>query len=102
MIAGATAIDGHYVVFYARRRVNSAVAVSTRPRSVRPQTQIIGAQPSVNAELVEGLRALGMEIDPAQVDAALAACYPAGRNGTEQGEVLRELWRYLRRSNSAR
>lgn len=90
-----TAIDGRYVVFYDRRSVDAPAATPARTsrRASPPPVE-------AHAELADGLRALGLtDATAGQVDAALRACYPAGHDGTDEGEVLRELWRHLRRLN---
>lgn len=87
-------IDGRYVVFYSPRE-ESSTGGNPRPRRAT-------APPDAHESLIEGLRALGMAaITPAQVESALAQCFPAGVNGTDEGVVLRTAWQYLRRSNVA-
>ena len=92
------AIDGRYVVFYDRRNVNAPAATPARTsrRAAPPQVEAC-------AELLEGLRALGLtDATAARVDAAVRACYPSGHDGIDEGEVLRSLWRHLRRANDER
>lgn len=93
--------DGQYVVFYDRRNVSApAMAASSRARASRQQPT---PQNDAHAELVEGLRALGLtDTTASQVNTALRACYPSGHVGVDDGEVIRELWRYLRRPNDGR
>ena len=92
-----TAIDGRYVVFYDRRRVTEPSA-SPRRSGGRAAARPVAPAADGCAELVEGLRSLGMDADAAAVDAALRACYPSGHGDSDEGTVLRQLWRYLRRS----
>jgi hypothetical protein len=93
-----TGADGQYVVFYDRRSVSPPT--NTAPSRTRTTRQQPTAQTDAHAELVDGLRALGLtDATAAQVDAALRACYPSGHAGIDEGEVLRELWRHLRRQN---
>jgi len=91
--------DGRYVVFYDRRSVSpppSNPPARTSRRAAPPRTE-------AHAELVDGLRALGMtDATTADVVTALAACYPTGHDGIDEGEVLRGLWRHLRRINAER
>ena len=90
-------IDGQYVVFYARRSVNDATTPRT-PRTGRRRAEAPAVQDHDSAELVEGLRALGLvEVTAAEVDAAVRACFPSGYAGTDEGAVLRTLWRHLSR-----
>jgi hypothetical protein len=94
-----TGADGQYVVFYVRRGRAAdppAGRAGRRPTAARPP-EPPPAHPA-HPELIEGLRSLGMgAVSPGQVEAAVRACYPAGHAGAEEGAVLREVWRYLRR-----
>jgi hypothetical protein len=98
-----TGIDGRYVVFYARRRVTQPPAPSpSGRRASRRQQEASGAQGNY-ADLVDGLRALGLaEVTAADLDVAVRACFPAGYAGSDEGEVLRTLWRHLRRPEAVR
>jgi hypothetical protein len=91
--------DGKYVVFYDRRSVNQAAASPTRLNRAARSLAHATAGVAVHAELIEGLVALGIQPTVAQVETALRACYPAGHDGIDEGTVLRELWRHLRRPN---
>jgi hypothetical protein len=48
-------------------------------------------------EMVEALKTLGLTASAADVQAALVEVYPNGCNGTDQGEVLRQVFLRLRR-----
>ena len=83
-------INGQAMLFYTPRKQQQARAA----RAPRRQNR------SNHADLIEGLKALGMEATEAAVDAALRSLYPADRGAaTDEGERLRAVFRHLRRSN---
>ena len=90
-------IDGRPVLFYARRTVIAPTAIR-RPKATTSR------QPSNDhADLVEGLRSLGiLTATAAQVGMAMKQLYPSGVNGTGQGEVLRSVFLHLRAQGSER
>ena len=95
--------NGRYVVFYDRRHISAPAAVAPSRSNRRATPPQVATQIETHAELIEGLRALGLtDVTTAQVDAALRDCYPAGHDGIDEGTVLRELWRHLRRPNVER
>ena len=77
-------LDGRYVVFYAPRCVNVAVATVQRDRAVTRR----GSQTRTHAELLDGLKALGMQSSGAHVEVALRACFPSGHAGIDVGLIL--------------
>lgn len=83
-------VNGEFVLFY-ERRPREAVGNSTR-RS-REAGNAAGA-------LQGRLAALGMgNVSESQVGAALAACFPHGTADLQESEVLRVIYRHLRRSH---
>jgi hypothetical protein len=83
-------IDGRPVLFYARRATMSA----PKPRKKKPE---VVAQVNDHADLIEGLKSLGLAAaTTAQVEAAVKSLYPSGIDGTDQGEVLRAIFLHLR------
>ena len=88
-------IDGQYVLFYARK-----VSIETTPN--RTSRRDNTARPARHAELLDGLRALGLSsVTDAQVDAAVRQLFPGGHGGMDEGDVLRLLWRHLRGMSTA-
>jgi len=83
------------ILFYSRRSYASA------PREPRPSKPASETQP-VDPDLIEALVDLGLD-DPtdAQVRSAIRTCYPGGTTGVDESEVLRAIYRYLKRQNSA-
>jgi len=92
-------ISGRYILFYQRRQQVLAVAGAGSSRSRRaPQA----ASSAPCDELVETLNALGLTgVSEQQVQAAIRACYPNGVNGADESEVIRAVFRHLRRSDAA-
>jgi hypothetical protein len=89
--------NGRYVLFYGPRSGDGS-----QPRTSSGSRRNGTPLGSLQAALVEGLRALGLTTaTDQQVAAALSACYPNGVGGVDQGEVLRTLWRHLRSQNAA-
>jgi hypothetical protein len=78
-------IDGKPILFYARR------TPTTVPRKRPPSVQ------HLNVELLEGLRALGLVVTSAQVEAAIKELFPRGT--PEPGEVLRSVFVHLQKKS---
>lgn len=73
-------VNGEYVIFYERR-------------PSRTQAD--------HSALLEGLRTLGLgTVTPDQLEATLQACFPKGTNGQDEANVLRTVFRHLKRSGS--
>jgi hypothetical protein len=78
-------IDGKPILFYARR------APTTVPRRRPPNVQ------HLNAELLEGLRALGLVVTSAHVEAAVKELFPRG--APEPSEALRSVFVHLQKKS---
>jgi hypothetical protein len=78
-------VNGEYVLFYERQ----------------PKAEVKAAKPDHTA-LLEGLAALGLSsITAGQVESALAVCFPKGTTGQDEANVLRVVFRHLKRAGSA-
>lgn len=85
-------IDGRPVMFYATGQCRQRPARRTK-QPVRPQQY---------AGLIEGLVALGLSsVTDQQVGAAVMQLYPDGTDGKDQGEVLRAVFLFMRRKDTA-
>jgi DNA-binding transcriptional MerR regulator len=84
-------IDGKPILFYAPR---NSVPASSPKRSLKKQSN------EQHAEIVDGVRALGLAVNVAQVDAAIKELFPDGRNGVDPGEVIRAVFLSIKRRNS--
>ena len=64
-----------------------------------PQRSNGKAKSSTHADLIQGLRQLGLDASPAQVEAAIAACSDR-LHGLTDGERLRTIFRFLKRQQT--
>ena len=87
-------INDEYVMFYERQRPSQ---VERSPRSTRRRAGRNGRHNG----LIHGLRSLGMDATAAQIERAMATCFPEGPEGINESEVLRAVYRHLRRPQSA-
>jgi hypothetical protein len=87
-------IDGIPVMFYCQRGADALTP--KKPRKVKA-----AGHDGKNADLLDGLRALGLTTaTAAQVGAAMKQLYPSGVNGIDEGEVLRSVFLHIKRQNS--
>lgn len=78
-------VNGEYVLFYERQ----------------PKAEVKVAKADHTA-LLEGLGALGLtSITTGQIEAAVEACFPKGTTGQDEANVLRVVFRHLKRAGSA-
>jgi hypothetical protein len=87
-------INGEYVLFYERQPREQAERPTRRNRSAPT-----GSVPGDLRGRLEGLGLSGLT--EAQLEQAYAACFPHGASGVVDGEVLRVVYRHLRRSDRA-
>ena len=81
-------VNGEYVLFYAR----SDEQADTDKVSVSRQDC---------TDLIEGLQSLGLTVNAKQVMEALVVVYPKGTDGHDENDVLRAVFKHLKRANSA-
>lgn len=82
------AVNGEYVLFYERQPTGAKVEDN------KPQAD--------HSSLIEGLRTLGIPtVTNDQIEAALAVCFPKGTSGQDESNVLRAVFRHLKRSGIA-
>ena len=86
-------IDGKPILFYSKRTVVIPRQAPTR----RPTRRRKPTQPKY-AELIEALGQLGLEATDAEIAGALAAGFPEGADGVDEGEVIASIYRHLKRS----
>lgn len=84
-------VNGRPVMFYPIRQ---AVSVSIKP-TMKNKT----VAKEKHTELIESLSCLGLTVNGPQVEAALTECYPTGIADTDQGNIVRQLFLYLKRQN---
>jgi predicted DNA-binding transcriptional regulator AlpA len=77
-------VDGAIVIFYERQQ---------------PNGMSIEKKPKIDyAPLLDGLRTLGLVVTKEQLLTAMDHCYPKGISGHDDGDVLRTVFRHLKRS----
>ena len=80
-------VNGVYVIFYERHEASS----KTDPR--KPKADL--------SSLVDGLRTLGIgNVTNDQIEAALEANFPKGTAGQDESNILRTVFRHLKRSGT--
>ena len=79
-------IDGSYMLFYSPRK--NGTTSTTKKRNVDP----------VIKELVETLESMGLGTTVEQVKQAISEIYPDGTADVEQGVLIRELFRYFKKT----
>lgn len=84
-------IDGKSIMFYARRR---DIGI-TRQKDERKKPAS-----NENFELIDGLKALGLNATQSQVVQALKELFPDGVERTSQSEILKVVFLHIRRQNS--
>ncbi len=78
-------MNGEYVLFYERQ-----------PTVMKPEGKKAKAD---HSSLIDGLKALGLStVTNEQIEAALAACFLNGTTGQDEANVLRVVFRHLKRS----
>ena len=83
-------IDGKAVMFYARQTGTP----------VKKPRKLVQSKDTKHADLLDGLRALGLTTTAPQVGAVMKELYPSGVSGIDEGEVLRNVFLHIKRQNS--
>ncbi len=78
--------DNSYMLFYSPRKKGTVSHL--RKKKVDPALK----------ELTETLESMGLETTIEQVQKSLSELYPDGTEGIEQGVIIRELFRYLKKT----
>jgi predicted DNA-binding transcriptional regulator AlpA len=86
-------VNGEYVLFY--NRTTRIADTSNQAHAVRPTAKID------HSDLLSGLRQLGLNPTAQQVDDAVSVVYPKGIAGIDETDVLRAIFRHLKRSGAA-
>ena len=82
-------VNGEYVLFYTRSE-------SPKERSTEPLQKL-----DLN-ELLSGLQSLGLSgLGIKQVSDAVAVCFPKGTDNADENDILRTVFRHLKRSGVA-
>ena len=79
-------VNNEYVIFYERLPTGTKTSAKTKVD---------------HSGLLEGLRKLGLsEVTTEQIEAALAVCFPKGTISQDEADVLRTVFRHLKRSGA--
>lgn len=85
-------VNGEYVLFYQRDTETPKGASSAQPKSKPKQDY---------TELIDGLSALGLTgLTTSAVADAVDYCYPKGITCEDENDILRTVFRHLKRSGS--
>ena len=76
--------NGHYILFYSRRKNNSDKPAKRRKTN------------SQYSDLMETLKQMGLDVPNDQIDQAVQELYPQGLAQEDMGIVVRELFRFLK------
>lgn len=80
-------VNSEYVIFYERQ----PTAAKSTEKKRKPD----------HSSLIDGLKALGLAaVTNDQVEAAVAACFPNGTSDQDEAQVLRAVFRHLKRSGT--
>jgi len=87
-------INGKPILFYCQRH-----RLGSQPRSAkRPKTE---PKPKNNhADLIDGLRGLGLDVSAAQVEPIVKELFPSGIQNLDSGEVIRSVFLRIKCQNS--
>ena len=78
-------VSGQYVIFYERQQSNP------KPLTKKPKAN--------HSSLMDGLRNLGLTgITTDQIESAMTIVFPNGTDGQDEANVLRAVFRHLKRS----
>lgn len=90
-------INGQPIVFYSRRRDFGAT------KAKAPRMPSKSKSPNRHAELIDGLRSLGLSsVSPKDVDTAIAELFPNGAARVDPAELLRAVFVHIQSRNSSR
>jgi hypothetical protein len=93
----STGLNNKVLLFYNSR---SSVPSVPKPKKVEQKNQ-----PSIDkhSELMAGLKSLGLsDTTAAQINAALAICFPNGGQNVDDAEKLRAVFRHIKQKNEER
>jgi len=80
-------VNGEYVLFYDRKPKEKS-----EPAEDKPKADI--------SALVQGLKSLGLTVTTEQAEATVEACYPKGTANADETDILRTVFRHLKRAGS--
>ena len=90
-------INGRAILFYARNKTGQSQCPKPQPLKNRSKPK---TQSSPHVDLIEQLKQLGMDATTNQIESAMASCFPDGTDDIDDGEVLRVVFRHLKRQDT--
>jgi len=96
-------INGQVIMFYSARQSTSPV-LKPRTSPVEKVREKETTLPKVKkyCQIIEDLEVLGMDnIKAEQVDDAIQKCFPEGTQDVSDDEILRSVFRFIKRQNSS-
>ena len=88
-------VNGKPILFYAARHPLGQKSAPVKKPKAKPK------QKNQYADLLAGLRSLGLEITAGQVEQVVKELYPAGIQNLDSGEVIRSVFLRMKRRNTA-
>jgi hypothetical protein len=87
-------VNGKPILFYASRH-----PLGSQPRPVK-KNKAEPKQKNEYADLLDGLRSLGLDVTAAKVEPVVKELFPAGIQNLDCGEIIRGVFLRLKRQNS--
>ena len=88
-------VNSEFVIFYERRSPSDVSRTTTHKRAKPHPKPVAPSSP-----LADGLHSLGLNVTSDQIESALTACYSTGTDGEDEANVLRTVFRHLKRSGT--
>jgi len=91
-------INKKIVMFYSSR---PTMKLTTPLKTTKKPTQKPVKSSNKHSDLIDDLEALGLEnINTQKVESAIQKCFPTGTENISEDEILRDVFRYIKRQNS--
>ena len=89
-------INGQILIFYPPR-INT---LKRKPKICKNDNQNTSNSCSNHVEILDTLKSLGVELSSKKFNEALNECFPDGIENLDQDEVIRTVFRFIKRQNS--
>ena len=91
-------INNQIIIFYAGRNKTTN---TKPPKTTVKEKSSKKSPPGRHDDLIDALEGLGIEnISASQVDTALSKCFPDGTDNIDKDEILRTIFRHIKRRNN--
>ena len=91
-------INKEIVMFYSARPMMKSTKAKETTKEPTKQPVVSSSK---HGDLIEALEALGLEnVTASQIDSAIQKCFPNGTENVSEDEILREVFRHMKRQNS--